>query len=180
LAGLQGQDNQTALSKWASQNLFSLSKEDAESLENDAVGTIPQLMGRVYTQTMQSAVNLIKNLVPEMINSGVAAQQARSTKATEALNEFYTANSHLNAQQHGAAVDKWARAFRSMNPTASRADAIAFVGRAVSAEFGIVPGATAPAARRAAPFAPARQGGRAPTPARGPQDPYAGMEDEYD
>ena len=172
-------NNQAALSDWASTNLFKLSQADAEALETDVVGTIPKLMGRVYAQMANSTVNLIKSLVPEMINSGVTAQQARTARATEALNEFYQTNPHLSADKHGGAVDKWARVFRQANPQASRKDAIAFVGRAVSAEFGLSPGAQAsPTARRAVPFAPARQGGRAPPSAKGPHDPYAGMEDD--
>lgn len=183
MEGLKGVANQTALSDWAAQNLFKLSPEDIQALDTNAADIIPRLMGRAYTHAMQSAVNLIKNLVPEMVNSGMAAQQTRAQRASEALNEFYQSNPHLSADQHGAAVDRWARSFRAMNPAASRQEAIAFVGKAVSAEFGLWPSANgtgAPAARRAAPFAPARPGGRAPAAARGPHDPYAGMEDDID
>ena len=59
---------------------------------------------------------------------------------------------------------------------ASRADAIKFVGNAVTSELGM----TSPAAKgRAAPFAPARPGTRVqqPTPQH---DPYEGMDMEYD
>jgi|SRR6516162_1465590 hypothetical protein len=183
MEGLRTAANQTALADWAAGNLFKLSEEDVATLDNNAGDIIPKLMGRVYTRAMESAVNLIKNLVPEMVNSGISTQQARTQRASEALNEFYQANPHLSADQHGAAVDRWARSFRAMNPNASRADAIAFVGKAVSAEFGIWPqtnGSGAPAGRKPPPFAPARQGGRAPTAARGPHDPYAGMEDDLD
>lgn len=168
----------SAMSEWASQNLFALSKEEAEALETDAVAQIPKLMGKVYSQTLQAIGSLIQNFVPEMINQGVATQQKASARATEALNEFYTSHPHLNHAAHGAAVDKWARAFRAANPKASRSDAIAFVGRAVSAEVGVAPGSQV--AKRPAPFAPARPGGRAPTSQKGENDPYAGMEDEYD
>jgi hypothetical protein len=183
LEGLTTAANQTALADWASRELFKLSDEDAATLDTNAVDIIPKLMGRVYTQAMQSATNLIKNLVPEMVNSGITTQQTRTQRANEALSEFYQSNPHLSADQHGSAVERWAQSFRAANPRASRADAIAFVGKAVSAEFGIWPqsnGSGAPAARRAAPFTPARPGGRAPTAQKGPHDPYAGMEDEYD
>lgn len=176
--------NHQAMADWASTNLFALSKEDAEALENDAVGVIPKLMGRVYSQAIQATTNLMKNFVPQMISEGVATTNARSAKASEALQEFYATNPHLNPQQHGAAVDKWARAFRAANPQASRAEAIKFVGNAVSAELGVQPG-TAPAGpnggapRRPAPFAPARPGTRVQQPA--PQhDPYEGMDMEFD
>lgn len=183
MEGLKGAANQTAMSDWAAQNLFRLSDEDIGALNENPAAIIPTLMGRAYTRAMESAVNLIKNLVPEMVNSGITTQANAQRRASEALNEFYQTNPHLSADKHGAAVDKWARSFRAMNPQASRQEAIAFVGKAVSAEFGVWPsanGSGAPAARRAAPFAPARQGGRAPTPAKGPHDPYAGMEDDLD
>src|SRR5215472_1119028 len=169
------------LSNWASQNLFALSQEEQTALETDAVTVIPQLMGKVYSQALQAMTHLIRNFVPEMVNQGVNATNARNSKAQEALNEFYTANPHLSADKHGALVDKWARAFRAANPTASRADAIKFVGNAVSSELGIhaAPGAANGAARRVAPFAPARPGTRVQQPAP-PQDPYEGMDMEFD
>lgn len=183
MEGLKTAANQTALADWAAGNLFKLSDEDIGALNDNPAAIIPHLMGRAYTRAMESAVNLIKNLVPEMVNSGISSQATAQRRASEALNEFYQSNPHLSADQHGAAVDKWARSFRAANPQASRQEAIAFVGKAVSAEFGIWPsqnGGGAPVARRAAPFAPARQGGRAPTQAKGPHDPYAGMEDDLD
>ena len=168
--------NYADLATWASQNLFALSKEDAEGLETNPVEMIPKLMGRIYVSSLQAATNLIKNFVPEMVQSGVGTQQQRAAKAADALNEFYASNPHLNAQTHGAAVDKWARAFRAANPQASRSEAIAFVGRAVSAEFG----SAGMPAQRAAPFAPARPGATAPRVPQGAHDPYAGMEDDLD
>jgi hypothetical protein len=173
--------NHNELSKWASTNLFALTKEESEMLETDAVGAIPLLMGKVYSQALQATTNLIKNFVPNMISEGVATTTARSAKAQEALNEFYSTNPHLNPQQHGAAVDKWARAFRAANPSASRAEAIKFVGNAVSAELGVSPGTAGNGARpaRAAPFAPARPGTRVQQPSPG-HDPYEGMDMEFD
>jgi hypothetical protein len=174
--------NHTQLSNWASTNLFALSKEDAELLETDAVAAIPVLMGRVYSQALQATTNLMKNFVPDMISAGVATTTARAAKASEALNEFYSANPHLNPQQHGAAVDKWARAFRAANPSASRAEAIKFVGNAVSAELGVAaapPGANGARPARSAPFAPARPGTRVQQPSQS-HDPYEGMDMEFD
>lgn len=183
MEGLTTAANQTALADWAAGNLFKLSDEDVGALNENPAAIIPTLMGRAYTRSMESAVNLIKNLVPEMVNGVVTAQANAQKRASEALNEFYQSNPHLTADQHGAAVDKWARSFRAMNPSASRQEAIAFVGKAVSAEFGIWPsqnGTGVAAPRRAAPFTPARPGGRAPATQKGPHDPYAGMEDDLD
>lgn len=172
--------NHQQMSEWASKELFALSPQDAEILETDAASFIPVLMGRVYSQALQATTNLIKNFVPDMVNSGVASTNARTQRATEALQEFYASNADLNPQQHGQLVDKWARAFRAANPSASRADAIKFVGNAVRAEAGVAPAAKGNGAKpRPAPFAPARPGARAPTPSK-PHDPYEGMDMEFD
>lgn len=169
--------NNAALSDWAAQNLFALSKEDAEALETDAVAMIPKLMGRLYAQVLPAAANLIRNFVPNMVQEGVQSHTATTTRSQEALNEFYSTNAHLNAKDHGAAVTKWAKAFRAANPKATRKEAIDYVGRAVSFEFGINPGAPKPAAPQS--FAPAHSGARTPAP-RSANDPYAGMEDDLD
>jgi len=174
--------NHKELSTWASQNLFALSKEESDLLETDAVTAIPLLMGKVYSQALQATTNLMKNFVPQMVSEGVQTTNARTAKATEALNEFYSANSHLNPQQHGALVDKWARAFRAANPSATRAEAIKFVGNAVSSELGLPPaaaGANGARAARPQPFAPARPGTRVQQPTA-PHDPYEGMDMEFD
>jgi hypothetical protein len=174
--------NHKELSTWASTNLFALTKEESDLLETDAVTAIPLLMGKVYSQALQATTNLIKNFVPNMVNEGVQTTNARTAKATEALQQFYAANSHLNPQQHGALVDKWARAFRAANPSASRQEAIKFVGNAVSSELGLPPaaaGANGGRAPRPAPFAPARPGTRVQQPSQ-PHDPYEGMDMEFD
>lgn len=174
--------NHQELAKWASTELFALSKEESEMLETDAVGAIPLLMGRVYSQALQATTNLIKNFVPEMVNQGVATTNARTAKANEALQEFYSTHTHLNPQQHGALVDKWARAFRAANPAASRSDAIKFVGNAVNAEIGAIAppqGANGSSRAKPVPFAPARPGTRVQQPSK-THDPYEGMDMEYD
>lgn len=170
--------NNTALADWAAQNLFALSPADVEALETDAAATIPKLMGRLYAQMLPAAANLIRNFVPQMVQSGVQSHTASATKSQEALNEFYAANPHLNQAAHGAAVEKWAKAFRTANPKASRKDAIAYVGRAVSFEFGINPNALARQSA-AQPFAPAHSGGHVPQP-RPESTPFDGMEDDFD
>lgn len=171
-------DNQEALTDWASKELFTLTPAEIEALDTNASEAIPRLMARSYTQAMMAATNMIRNFVPQMISQGVVQQQAASSKASEALTEFYAANKHLNAKDHGDAVVRWAKMFRAANPKASRADAIKFVGTAVSTELGIAPGAAPPA--KASPFAPARPGGRpSTTPASDGNDPYAGLDQDF-
>ncbi len=152
--------NAPALIEWLAQNAFQLSKEEAEAFELDAVANVPKLMARVAVNNMKSTMNIVKNLVPKLIAQEVEKLTAGKEKAKEAIGEFYSSHPHLNEKDHGALVTKWANAFRAANPKASRKEAIDYVGRAVSFEAGVAPGT--PAARAAAPFAPARPGARMP------------------
>lgn len=173
--------NKEALVPWAAQNLFKLSDKDTEALEANAAEFIPQLMGRLYVDTLAAAGNLIRNFVPQMIAQQVEQSSGAKARAAEAANEFYTSNPHLNAKDHDEVVNKWAKAYRAANPKASRKEAIAYVGRAVSFELGINPGSP-PAAKAppASPFAPARPGGRPPTTTQVLDDPYAGLDQDFD
>lgn len=173
--------NKEALVPWAAKNLFKLSDKDTEALEANAAEFIPQLMGRLYVDTLAAAGNLIRNFVPQMVAQHVEQSSGAKARAAEAANEFYTSNPHLNPKDHDEVVNKWAKAFRAVNPKASRKEAIAYVGRAVSFELGVNPGAP-PAARTppASPFAPARPGGRPPTTTQVIDDPYAGLDQDFD
>lgn len=172
--------NSPALVDWLAQNAFALSKEDADAFELDAVATVPKLMARVAVNNMKSTMNIIKNLVPQLINQEVERLTGTKAKASEAINEFYTSNPHLNEKDHGALVNQWANAFRAANPKASRKEAIEYVGRAVSLQAGITPG-TPLAAPRAAPFAPARPGARpVVTNTEATDTPFAGLGEAFD
>lgn len=173
--------NQAELGKWAAENLFKLSKEDAEALTMNAEEALPQLAGKVYAQILVATGNLIKNLVPGLIDHTIETSGAAKAKSQEAIGEFYKTNSDLNEKDHGDLVKSWARQFRQANPKATRAEAIEFVGRVVRAQVGLpVLGAAAPAAvPRATPFAPARPGGRQAPPAA-EHDPYAGLGQDFE
>jgi hypothetical protein len=157
------ESNAPALQEWLAKNAYALSKEEQDAFEINAVEEVPKLMARVAVANMKSTMAMIKNVVPQLIQAEVNKLSATKERQTEAINEFYSSNPHLNAKDHGALVTKWANAFRAANPKASRKEAIEYVGRAVSFEAGVAPGTPAP--QRAAPFAPARPGARqAPTP----------------
>lgn len=165
------------LAVWAGQNLFKLPPEDAEALTTNAEEVIPRLMGQVYQQAMVAAANLIRNFVPQMIDSRVETTTGAKAKASEALNEFYSANTHID-KKHQPVVDKYAKLFRAANPQATRQDAIRAVGIMVSAELGLSPGA--PQAPRVPPFAPARPGGRQQVAPNVNDDAFAGLDHDFD
>lgn len=173
------------LAKWAGAELFKLSDEEVTALTTDAPTAIPAIAGRVYAQSLHAAANLIQNLVPSLVESMIEQQHGTRTRATEAMNQFWAENKDLNAKDHGELVTSWAKQFRAANPKASRAEAIAFVARAVRVQAGLpIPqpgGGPAPAPAPAAPqaFAPARPGGRQPVPPA-EHDPYAGLGMDFD
>lgn len=169
------------LATHAGQTIFKLSDEDAAALATNAEEVIPRLMGQVYTQSIAAAGNLMRNFIPQMIEQAVGQINSRTEKSREAIDEFYTANPDLNVKDHSETVKAWAKQFRQANPKATRADAIAFVARAVRLQHGLpVPGTAQPqVAVRPQPFAPARPGGRAPT-APAAHDPFAGLDQDFD
>lgn len=172
--------NQAALTDWAAGEIFKLTPEEQTALDTDAQSMIPKLMSRTYVQGLIAAKNLIKNFVPQMIASEVERITTTTKRSSEALDQFYGAHKELDRTQHQPVVDKWLKSFRAANPKASRQEAIDFVGRAVKIELGIANGApAASSAPRAAPFAPARQGGRAPATNSQPHDPYAGLDFDF-
>lgn len=166
--------NGPALQTWLEQNSFKLTKEEADAFELDAVGQIPKMMAKVQVASMKMTLNMLKNLVPSMIDKQTALVSGKQTKAKEALNEFYTSNSDLNEKDHGALVTKWANAFRAQNPSAPRGDAIKFVANAIRTELGLAAPA-AGAAPRVAPFAPARPGARQPTMTKPVENPFSAL-----
>lgn len=175
LEGMQA--NTPALTAHMAQTLYALSPEEITAFETDAVGMIPKLMAKVHMEATKNTLSLINKMVPGLIDSRMESTTSSKAKATEALNEFYSTNSDLNAKDHGPLVDKWAKAFRAQNPTASRQEAIQFVGQAIRTEKGLpalVPGA--PSASRVQPFAPARPGAKAPTAPIGSEaNPFAAL-----
>lgn len=181
LADLSKPENLSALADWAAGEPFKLTEAEAAALDTDAMSVIPKLMGRVYAQALKSAASLIQNFAPEIAQSTYQRQTASAAKSSEAMNEFYATHSELNAKDHQAVVDRWAKAFRAQNPKATRKEAIEFVGRAVKVELGLPAVAAAgkvPAAR-AAPFAPARPGGKAPVTAQ-EETPWDGLDFDHD
>jgi hypothetical protein len=175
--------NEADLANWAGQNLFKLSEEDVAGLTTNAEEVIPRLLGKVYTQALAAAGNLIRNFVPPLIADSIESTHSARTRSQEAIGEFYQTNPDLNEKDHGALVGQWAKAYRAANPKASRKDAIAYVATAVRIQAGLAqpaPGAApAGAPPRPQAFSPARPGGRQPAPT-GEKDPFAGLGMDFD
>jgi hypothetical protein len=190
LQGLEAEGAAAPLLDWLAGNVYKLSDAERQALDTDAVGAIPRIMSRVHLEATKNTLKLLSSLVPQMIESGVRNITQSQQKGQEALNEFFSAWPSI-AREHTPLVDQYAKAYRQMNPKASRKDAIAFVGSAISAQLGlpapqpgVQPGSNgaAPPARRAAapPFAPARPGARQISTAVVPDSPWMGLGEDHE
>ena len=169
---------------------FTLSPAETQALEVDAVGAIPKLLARVYYEASVNGLQQLANMVPRMVES-VVTTRIGETQAEDAFHAEWP-NIDRNNPQHMRAVEYFAGAYRGMNPTASQADAIKFVGHSVTSYFGLqqpqrINGSTpqrgaTPARRGPPPFAPATGGRAAPllgTPTV-PQEQFAGLGLSFD
>lgn len=190
LASQLGQNRETMIDALASQK-FQLSPKEIEQLEVDAVGVLPKIMARVYFDATVNGLQQMANMVPRMVEHVV---QTRLTE-TQAESDFHSEwpNIDRNNAQHMNVVAQLANSFRQMNPGASKADAIRYVGQAATSFLGLQmpqrgngagrPAAAAPARRTSPPFAPAAATGMRPMPGQEtarPQNPFDGMGMNFD
>lgn len=190
LAQQLGQNRTTMIDALAAQK-FQLSPAEVQALEVDAVGVLPKIMARVYFEATVNGLQQMANMVPRMVeyvaNERLAENQAESDFHTE------WPNIDRNNAQHMRTVAQLAQSFRQMNPGASQADAVKYVGQAATAFLGLqapqraaAPGARPGngARRTAPPFAPATGGRAQPmpgqTPAPQPGDAFAGLGLNFD
>lgn len=195
LAQALGKNRETIINALATQK-FQLTPAEVSALEVDAVGVLPKIMGRVYYEATVNGLQQMANMVPRMVEHVVSERIAES-QAEDAFHADWPNIDRTNPQQM-TAVAQFAQSFRQMNPRATQADAIKFVGMAVSQMFNLpitqrvangqtqtpapARGTTPPARRTAPPFAPA-QGGRAQPPAgtpTSPAEPFGGMGIDFD
>lgn len=187
VAALQ-QNRETMISAIADQQ-YKLSEKDLQELDTDAAAFIPKLLARAHYNAAINTIQQISNMVPRIVEAVTSSRIVEN----EAVNEFKTAWPNIDQEDdnHMKVVNTLANTYRQMNPTASRQDAIRYVGEAATAFLQLQrPANSAPAtagapARRAnggqqprgpAPFTPASGG--APVPVNNapqPGDMFAGM-----
>jgi len=189
IQGLEVPETAKQLQEWMAGNTYALTQAEKDALDTDAVGTIPKLMARVHLEGTKNALKLISTLVPQLVESGVSRILQQREKGSEALNEFFKSWPQLNAGEHTALVNDFARLYRSSNPGASRADAIKFVGAAVHAHLGLQlaappssngSGAPAPQAAKPPPFAPARSGARPIAQVQVEENPWMNLGKDFE
>ena len=158
---------------------FALSKVEEDALEADAIGAMPQIMGRVYYEAVTATINHIQNLVPRMIGQYMQAQNVQRGAEEQFFGQFPM----LNKQTHMADVLQFANLVRAQNPRVTQEELFALVGNAVVAKNGLTrapqPGNGRVASPQPAPFVPAKSGGSVRiTPE--PESPYFGLGQNFD
>jgi hypothetical protein len=163
---------------------FQLTPAEIQAFEVDALGSLPKMMAKVYFEATVNGLQLLANMVPRMVEH--VANERLAENAAEG--DFHTEwpNIDRNNQVHMRTVAQLAASFRQMNPSASQADAVKYVGMAATSFLGLQmpqknngagqrPGNGAAPVRRNPPFAPA-SGGRAQPPAGTPTQQTTGFE----
>lgn len=187
LQAMDRPESGSQLVDWLSDNVYKLSDAEKQALDTDAVGAIPRIMSRVHLETTKNSVKLIRDLIPSMVERAIRETTERTTKGREAMDAFFGEFPGLQRNvANERLVNQFARAFRQMNPTAPRADAIKFVGSSLHAHLGVSPqtrsaanGAGSPAPKTP-PFAPARPGGRQISSQAVDPSPFSGIGSTYD
>lgn len=134
---------------------FAIPKELVQELEDDAVAATPKLLARTYMNAVETSLQYMQTLVPNMISRAIAQDRV----AREAEGEFLKQFPLLDKTKHGNDIRAFAKAFRQAQPDIDKDSLLRQVGLAVMAKHGIVPTAAAPAA--------------SPSPAPAPASPAA-------
>lgn len=167
-----------------SKKLFPLSKELADSLELDVVGTMPKLGAQVYYESVKATLNHIARFeerLPQLIQRHLDAVK----ESDETTKAFYGQFKALDKGKHDADVRQFALAFRAANPRITKNDLWAMTASAVMSKYGLAAPPVAANGRAPArssaqqPFVPATPGTTVRTTPDKPE-PWAGLGMEFD
>ncbi len=138
--------------------LFKLTPEETEALEQDVIGTVPKLLAKTFVKSQRNSLEQLGRLVPTMIQRHLQAMMRNTSNEQR----FYDRWPDIKADVHGESVRKYAVVYRQMHPTASLEQMIEDIGPMVMMANRIAP--SAPAQRGASPMKPVAANGRAPQP----------------
>jgi hypothetical protein len=141
----------------AADQLFKLTPQETEALEQDVIGTIPKLLAKAFVKSQRNSLDQLGRLVPTMIQRHLQAMMRNTSNE----GKFYQRWPDIKQDQHGESVRKYAVVYRQMHPTASLEQMIEDLGPMVMMANRIAPSPPAP---RASPTKPAAANGRAPQP----------------
>lgn len=122
---------------------FALSEAEIQALETDIIGTLPQMMSKVFVRAQQTMFANLAKVIPAMLEQHRVSTQANQ----EAENQFFGQWPKLNKASHGALVKRLASAYRMANPQVAREQMMRDVGMLAMMQAGIaieMPGTGSP------------------------------------
>lgn len=177
VARQQAEVTEKVISTLAERYKGQLTEEMVRDLAVSPETVIPRLLASAVFDAVSSMQGLMQQQVPQVVEQ--TTKKAESTR--KIAEEFFKENHDLMKPEYRSALDEAARMYKTLNPNASRADAIKGVGKLARTALGLPdpqpgsapaspPPAPAPTTRSAA-FVPAAPGGASRPAARGPQQP---------
>lgn len=125
--------NEGQIAQAVGQNLFRLSDADKEALETDAAAALPAMAGRVYVKSLQAATSLVRNIVPQMLQTEMNRQNAMIAVEQAFFQQF----PELDRWQHGHDIVAVGQALQAQNPQMSPQDLLQRTAQAVMGMHGI-------------------------------------------
>jgi hypothetical protein len=97
---------------------FSISEEESDLLRTEPEKALPKLMARMATQTLEQAVQIMRNNLPQLVGS----QLTQQSTAKEIEGKFFGKYPELNTKPAIKAAENAAKAYRAANPDADLDD----------------------------------------------------------
>jgi len=148
----------------AAAEMFQLSQEEREALEQDVIGAIPKIMARVYVESQQGVLNQLGRIIPTMIQRQTESVRVNAENESKFFSRWKDMG--LDPLKHGDLARKYGAVYRQMHPQATLEQMIEDLGPMVMMAAKVVPSVGAPVSAGR----PAGQPATPPTaPRRGPQ-----------
>ena len=165
-------ENEPALVDAVAKQQFQLSDVEKEALETDAAAALPHILAKGYVKNLQSTVNVVKNLIPQMIQSEMVRHQSLVTVEQA----FFTQYPQLDKITHGRDIVAVGQAMKARNPNMPPAELLHKIAAAVMGMHGIQRAAPqAPRGNGQVPFVPARSGPQTGATNLADISPFAGL-----
>lgn len=103
---------------------FQFSEEEAEELRVEPEKALPKILAKVQVQALESAVQIMRANLPELVRQQLGANQSAMT----AEKKFYGKFPELKSKEAVKVAEGMAKAYRSANPDATLDEVIDNVG----------------------------------------------------
>jgi len=153
--------NEAAARQFVAEQMFQLTPAEKEALEQDVIGTIPQLLAKVFVRSQHNVLQQMGRMIPVMMQRHLDAVKRNSSGE----DKFYKRWPGLDPDKHGDTARKYAAVYRQMHPQATLDQMIEDLGPMIMMAHKVAPTLPTAAPGRAA--GPAPQGGangRSPPP----------------